>query len=390
MFRSSSVVFGAKSQIAVWLTMGSVHSDGCTRRPMFHRFNASSTGSSSAQFEQKRFFGAQQTDYYRVLGVKHDSSHDEIKAAYKKMALEFHPDRNTAAGAEDKFKQISEAYSVVGNKAKRKDYDAARTYGNPGFGSSQGYSSQSTSSSSSSQYASGPNYGSGFGQTYSKGNPFTQHMGQQQQQQQQNVRYEKMSTDEANRLFRELFGGIQVDQIFREFEQTSNHRRSMQAPFQQRMNDFPAGKQAFRPFFREDASKVYTDEFGNRTEERSFTAANGTKYTVRNTSSAQEGASTNQTSDDFYRNAANQRQSQDGRTTFGTASVKVKTPSRDFGNFFGAQMHGRHPLVGIAIIVGWSIVITTVVFGVFNFALSHPIFVGGLVLLYLARRGRFG
>ncbi|CUG94092.1 DNA-J chaperone, putative [Bodo saltans] len=369
--------------------MGATTSDAdSTRR--FSRLNSSSTSSSSsARFEQKRFFSGPQTDYYRVLGVKNDSSHDEIKAAYKKLALEFHPDRNTAAGAEDKFKQISEAYSVVGNKSKRKDYDSARAFGTPGFGSSQSsYNQGSSSSSSSSQtYGAGPNYGPGFGQTYSKSNPFTQHTGQQHHQQ---VRYEKMSTDEANKLFRDLFGGIQVDQIFREFEQSTNHRRSMQAPFQQRMRDFPAGQQAFRPFFREDSSKVFTDEFGNRTEERSFTSANGTRYTVRNTASTQDGASSNQTSDEFYRNAANQRKSQDGRASFGTASFNVKPPSRDFGSFFGAQTHGRHPMVGVAIIIGWSIVITTVVFGVFNFALAHPIFVGALMCLYFARRGRFG
>jgi len=68
-------------------------------------------------------------DFYEVLGVKKDASKDDIKAAYRKMALQFHPDRNKSPEAEEKFKEISEAYAVLSDDEKRKQYD---TYGKEG------------------------------------------------------------------------------------------------------------------------------------------------------------------------------------------------------------------------------------------------------------------
>jgi len=64
------------------------------------------------------------TDYYKLLGVSKDASEDDIKKAYKKMALKWHPDRN--AGSEEaskKFKEISEAFEVLSDKQKRTIYD---------------------------------------------------------------------------------------------------------------------------------------------------------------------------------------------------------------------------------------------------------------------------
>ena len=68
-------------------------------------------------------------DFYEVLGVKKDANKDDIKAAYRKMALQFHPDRNKSPEAEEKFKEISEAYAVLSDDEKRKQYDA---YGKEG------------------------------------------------------------------------------------------------------------------------------------------------------------------------------------------------------------------------------------------------------------------
>lgn len=68
-------------------------------------------------------------DYYNVLGVDKNASETEIKKKYKQLALKFHPDRNKEPGAEDKFKEISEAYEVLGNPEKRKNYDK---YGSAG------------------------------------------------------------------------------------------------------------------------------------------------------------------------------------------------------------------------------------------------------------------
>ena len=68
-------------------------------------------------------------DYYEVLGVPRSASKDEIKNAYRKLALQYHPDRNKSAGSEEKFKEISEAYAVLSDDQKRKRYD---TYGHVG------------------------------------------------------------------------------------------------------------------------------------------------------------------------------------------------------------------------------------------------------------------
>lgn len=68
-------------------------------------------------------------DYYEVLGVQKGASKDDIKGAYRKLALQYHPDRNKEAGAEERFKEISEAYAVLSDDEKRKRYD---TYGHVG------------------------------------------------------------------------------------------------------------------------------------------------------------------------------------------------------------------------------------------------------------------
>ena len=68
-------------------------------------------------------------DYYEVLGVTKAAGKDEIKSAYRKLALQYHPDRNKSAGAEEKFKEISEAYAVLSDDEKRKRYDV---YGHVG------------------------------------------------------------------------------------------------------------------------------------------------------------------------------------------------------------------------------------------------------------------
>ncbi|MFL6440907.1 MAG: molecular chaperone DnaJ [Nitrososphaeraceae archaeon] len=68
-------------------------------------------------------------DYYDVLGIPKSASKDDIKNAYRKLALQYHPDRNKAAGSEEKFKEISEAYAVLSDDEKRKRYD---TYGHVG------------------------------------------------------------------------------------------------------------------------------------------------------------------------------------------------------------------------------------------------------------------
>lgn len=66
---------------------------------------------------------ATKRDYYDTLGVSKSASVDEIKKAYRKLALEWHPDRNKAAGANEKFKEINEAYAVISDPKKKETYD---------------------------------------------------------------------------------------------------------------------------------------------------------------------------------------------------------------------------------------------------------------------------
>ena len=74
-------------------------------------------------------------DYYQVLGVPKNASHAEIKKAYRKLAQKHHPDANPGdTAAEDRFKEISAAYDVVGDEDKRKQYDQVREMAASGVG----------------------------------------------------------------------------------------------------------------------------------------------------------------------------------------------------------------------------------------------------------------
>nr|XP_061804005.1 dnaJ homolog subfamily B member 5-like isoform X6 [Nerophis lumbriciformis] len=75
-------------------------------------------------------------DYYKTLGIPKGSNEEEIKKAYRRMALRFHPDKNTEANAEEKFKEIAEAYEVLGDPKKRLVYDQLGEEGKRGVSSS--------------------------------------------------------------------------------------------------------------------------------------------------------------------------------------------------------------------------------------------------------------
>src|SRR6185295_10984203 len=89
-------------------------------------------------------------DYYEVLGLNRDASEEDIKKAYRKLAMKFHPDRNPdAKDAEEKFKEAKEAYEMLTEPDKRRAYDAyghagvhpnmgGMGEGGPGFGGGQG------------------------------------------------------------------------------------------------------------------------------------------------------------------------------------------------------------------------------------------------------------
>ncbi|KPJ00336.1 DnaJ protein-like 1 [Papilio xuthus] len=87
-------------------------------------------------------------DYYKMLGLTKGATDDEIKKAYRKLALKYHPDKNKAPGAEERFKEVAEAYEVLSDKKKREIYDAHGEAGlkggmggqnGPGVGQSYSY-----------------------------------------------------------------------------------------------------------------------------------------------------------------------------------------------------------------------------------------------------------
>lgn len=78
--------------------------------------------------------GTAKRDYYDVLGVPRNADAKAIKDAFRKLALKYHPDRNKEPGAEDRFKEIAEAYAILSDPKKRTEYDAG------GFGGVEGFS----------------------------------------------------------------------------------------------------------------------------------------------------------------------------------------------------------------------------------------------------------
>ena len=79
------------------------------------------------------------SDYYALLGVARDATEPEIKKAYRKLAMEFHPDRNSSGEAEARFKEITEAYEVLRDPQKRATYDRYGKAGLSGAGGDYGF-----------------------------------------------------------------------------------------------------------------------------------------------------------------------------------------------------------------------------------------------------------
>ncbi|KAG9344095.1 hypothetical protein JZ751_012575 [Albula glossodonta] len=102
------------------------------------------TAEPAKSFTKEQLEGVQRVkkckDYYEVLGISKDANDDELKKAYRKLALKFHPDKNHAPGATEAFKKIGNAYAVLSNPEKRKQYDltggespASSGHGHGGF-----------------------------------------------------------------------------------------------------------------------------------------------------------------------------------------------------------------------------------------------------------------
>lgn len=99
-------------------------------------------------------------DYYEILGVSRDASQSDIKKAYRKLALKWHPDKNDSENAEERFKEINEAYEVLSDEEKRAKYDK---FGHAAFDPSAGFGK----SGGGRQYRSGP-----FRYTYTTSSDF--------------------------------------------------------------------------------------------------------------------------------------------------------------------------------------------------------------------------
>lgn len=85
-------------------------------------------------------------DYYRILGVPEDADESTIKKAFRKLAKQYHPDTNNGnPEAEKKFREINEAYSVLSDEGKRKEYDESRKVGQNSFGENEKQSTRKKS-----------------------------------------------------------------------------------------------------------------------------------------------------------------------------------------------------------------------------------------------------
>ncbi len=111
---------------------------------------------------------ATKRDYYDILGVTKSSSSSDLKSAYRKLALKWHPDKNKEPGAEAKFKEINEAYEILSNPDKKAKYDQ---FGHAAFDPSAGFGGGQGGQS----YRQGP-----FTYTYSTGGGFEDMFGGQQ------------------------------------------------------------------------------------------------------------------------------------------------------------------------------------------------------------------
>lgn len=118
-----------------------------------------------------------QRDYYDVLGVSKGASADEIKKAYRKLALQWHPDKNKTPEAEKKFKEINQAYEVLSDSKKKQQYDQ---FGHAAFSGAGGFPGGFGGAGGTKTYRSGPftytysssGGGSPFGDEYDFSDPF--------------------------------------------------------------------------------------------------------------------------------------------------------------------------------------------------------------------------
>lgn len=108
-------------------------------------------------------------DYYKILGLSKGASDEDIKKAYRKLALKYHPDKNKSPGAEERFKEVAEAYEVLSDKKKREIYEK---YGEEGLRNNAGMGGGNAGPNMGHHYAFHGNPRATFAQFFGSSNPF--------------------------------------------------------------------------------------------------------------------------------------------------------------------------------------------------------------------------
>lgn len=150
-------------------------------------------------------------DFYKILEINKNANDDEIKKAYRKLALKYHPDKNKAKGAEDRFKEIAEAYEVLSDKKKRDIYDQygeEGLKGNPsgGGGGGAGHPSGGGNQNFSYSYHGDPR--ATFAQFFGSSDPFGMFFGQDPQRMfdSGNI-FDSRGGDDSDIFFQQMGGG---------------------------------------------------------------------------------------------------------------------------------------------------------------------------------------
>lgn len=184
-----------------------------------------------APFPKSFFASDYSKDYYKVLGVNEKASEKDIKMAFYKMAKKYHPD--VYKGSQETFKQVNEAYEVLGDVSKRKDYDSMRApsgassgpFGNPSspFGSQRSSSSSSTGSPFGSSYGQRPQSGSPFGgSSRPNSNGFQSSQASSNQSQYYYEQYQKKEQQRWNPNASQKKSDFYDDKQFQEFFKNMN------------------------------------------------------------------------------------------------------------------------------------------------------------------------
>lgn len=194
------------------------------------------------------------SDYYNTLGVSKNASPDEIKSAYRKMALKWHPDRNKTTEATDKFKEINKAYEVLSDPKKKEMYDQ---YGESAFrgGAPGGYSQEGPFTYTYSNYGGQSPFGEDFTdpfeifeQFFGFRSPFGQ-------------RAKRRDIYEISLTFDEAVHGVAKETVIKGKKRTIKIPAGVDSGTRIRFNDFDLSVKV-RPhqYFRREGQDVYYEK----------------------------------------------------------------------------------------------------------------------------------